>query len=329
MSAPAMAPTIATMDWSVLSAIRVQTVTQILALEASRPTFLLEDIVHSSATLLYGPAKAGKSHLVVELVTAISRGTDWHGRAVNGGRRPVLVLSSDPGSRTEYSRRFGDAVDGTVGLATPPRVGDFSSWRRMASEAADAGVGLVVLDNLYSWARQADINANAEVGAALECLDQITDAGMALLVVHHTTKGGSAPAGTHAIEASFRHLVGLKGSGELVVRGNDVPETRHQLRRDAGVTREVATAGRFGYALSGDSASSTPVAAARRNAREERVELAQALLAAAPAGLSDRALARYLVENVDGIRTESQGRSLLAKVKRLGLATAQVSSTSG
>jgi hypothetical protein len=321
-------PTVTTMDWSVLSAIRVQTVQQILAQEASRPTFLLDDVVHSSATLLYGPAKAGKSHLVVELVTAISRGTDWHGRAVHGGRRPVLVLSSDPGSRAEYSRRFGNAVDGTVGLATPPRVGDFPSWRRVASEAADAGVGLVVLDNLYSWARQADINANAEVGAALECLDEITNAGIALLVVHHTTKNSSTPAGTHAIEANFRHLVGLTGKGDLVVRGNDVAEARYRLYREEGVTRQVFEGARGADAPSVSSGGSARQAA-RRDARAQRVELARALVAAAPVGLSGRALARHLADNIQGISTESQGRTLLDKVNKIALTAAQGSSTSG
>ena len=321
-------PTVTTMDWTRVSAIRVQTVHQILTLEASRPTFLLDDLVHSSATLLYGPAKAGKSHLVVELVTAISRGTHWHGHVVHGGRRPVLVLSSDPGSRAEYSRRFGAAVDSTVGLAAPPRVGDFSSWRRVASEAADARVGLVVLDNLYSWARQADINANAEVGAALECLDEITNVGISLLVVHHTTKNSSTPAGTHAIEANFRHLVGLTGKGDLVVRGNDVPEARYRLCREGGATRQVFEGVRDADEPSVNSSGSARKVA-RRDARAQRVEQARGLVANAPVGLSERALARYLADNIEGISTESQGRTLLAKVNKIALTATQGSSTSG
>ena len=319
-----------TVNWSALSSIRVQTVAQILAQVAARPTFLLEGIVHSSATLLYGPAKAGKSHLVVELVTAISRGEGWHGHAVHGGRRPVLVLSSDPGSRAEYSRRFGASVDGTVGLATPPRVGDFSAWRHVAAEAAEAGVGLVVLDNLYSWARQADINANGEVGAALECLDEITNVGIALLVVHHTTKNAATPAGTHAIEASFRHLVHLTAGGQLILRGNDVPEIRYKLGKDGGRTTSLSPGGPSDTERSSGGSGRPSTSAARRTAREQRVQRAAELLGSAPAGLSDRALGRYLVEHIDGIRSESQGRTLLSKARSMaGQTAAEETPTAG
>jgi hypothetical protein len=316
----AAVPAARAFDWSALTAVLVQTVAQILAQEAARPTFLLEGLVHSTATLLYGPAKAGKSHLVVELVACIANGDPWHGLVVYGGRSPVLVLSSDPGSRAEYSRRFGDAVDETVGLATPPRVGEFTSWRRMAIEAKDAGVGLVVLDNLYSWARQTDINANGEVGAALECLDEITNAGIALLVVHHTTKNASTPAGTHAIEANFRHLLHLGPGGQLIVRGNDIPENRYRMTRENGRTTSLISGPIEGRGASAGGSGRSSTAEARRLARQRRVEQAAALVAAAPPGLSDRALARRLADNIDGIRSEGQGRTLLGKA-RAALAT--------
>src|SRR5687767_46937 len=77
------AGTVPVEGWTSFSAITVQTVYEILTEEASRPTFLLDELIHGRATLLYGPAKAGKTHLVVEFVTAVSRHEPWHGRQAN------------------------------------------------------------------------------------------------------------------------------------------------------------------------------------------------------------------------------------------------------
>ena len=52
-------------------------------------------------------------------------------------------------------------------------------------------------------------------------------------------------------------------------------------------------------------------------------------MATAPAGLSDRAMARYLADNIEGISTESQGRTLLGKVRNIALTATLGSSTSG
>jgi hypothetical protein len=317
---PASAPA-PLLDWATFSAIRVQTVFEILVEEASRPTFLVEELIHGRATLLYGPAKGGKSHLVVELVTAMSRGEAWHGRQANRVPERILVLSSDPGGRAEYARRFGRLVDDTVGLATPPRVGDRDGWRRTAAEALASGVGLIVLDNFYSWAREADINASAEVGAALACLDEVTEACIPLLVVHHTSKTGNSPAGVHAIEAYFRHLLLLTGEGKLTVRGNDVAPVSYRLVRWDGRTVEVLPADRRTSAareMASPSASGTRPPTKAQLRRTDKLDRAERLLEQAPAGLSLNKQHAYLVEHLDDVTTLNQAKTQVQNLRALG-----------
>ncbi len=229
------------------------------------------------------------------------------------------MLSSDPGGRGEYARRLRETVGDTVRLARPPRVGDRDAWRRTAQEALASGVGLLILDNLYSWARVADINSSADVGTALACLDKVTEVGIPLLVVHHTSKAGTSPAGVHAIEGYFRHLLHLTGDGKLTVRGNDVPGASYRLIRWEGHTVEVLDTGARRSLEGGGSGSTTaprvrpPTKAQLR--REEKLDRAERLLGEAPPGLSLSKQYQYLVAHMDGIATLDQAKTQVQNLR--------------
>src|SRR5947209_4123418 len=90
--------------WATLAAYGVRTPSDVLA-QPSEP-FVIEGILHSSLTLLYGASEIGKSQLVVSLTRALVEGRSWMGhRTVGPGR--VLLLTSDPGGVREYSERLG------------------------------------------------------------------------------------------------------------------------------------------------------------------------------------------------------------------------------
>lgn len=186
--------------WSSLSAFGVRTPGEVLAEEADRDVFLIDGILHSGLTLLYGESEVGKSHLVVSLIHPLTQGGDWMGHAVNGPAGRVLVLASDPGDVWEYARRLGSVRTEAVGVARPPGPDETPGWVELADRCLGLGVRLVVLDNLFSWASGKDVNLNAEVGQALACLDHLIDRGVAVLLVHHTPKGnGKTPSGSHSI----------------------------------------------------------------------------------------------------------------------------------
>lgn len=315
-------------DWWSFRDVPPRTVADLLAAAADAPSFLLDGLVHPSATLLTGPPKAGKSFLVMEWVEALTTGRPWHGREVLGGPRPVLILPTDPGGQLEYARRFGWGASVNVGLRNPPRPGDQSGWQRLAEDAARTGVGLVVLDNLYSYNPTAKINDNGEVGVAFAGLGELGRVDVPYLVVHHPPKGNPAGyAGTVSIEAHFRLLNYMEKDGHLTIAGNDVAAHAVQLVRGSdGRTHEIRAAD---LRTNGTTKEKSATARRRQEARESRVQEAISLLQKMPTGLSDREKARQLAAAVDGITTDSQGRTLLKNAEKFLAQTAGNGSEGG
>src|SRR3954447_17631247 len=87
------------LDWSSFRDTQPRTVMEVMNEAPDRPSWLLDGLIHPTATLLTGPPKCGKSFLVVEWSEALAGGRGWHGREVPGDPRPVLILPTDPGGR--------------------------------------------------------------------------------------------------------------------------------------------------------------------------------------------------------------------------------------
>ena len=99
------------LDWMAFRGYRPRTVVEIIADSCTASPFLLDGLVHSSANLLSGPPKAGKSLLISEWAAALATGDSWQGRAVLGGPRPVVIMPTDPWGHVEYASRFRDEWD--------------------------------------------------------------------------------------------------------------------------------------------------------------------------------------------------------------------------
>ena len=310
-----LAPPVA--DWSSWGGGCPRTAREVLAEAAGRPDFLLDGLIHPTATLLTGPPKAGKSFLVVEWVEALAKGREWHGRRVHSSA-PALILPTDPGGFDEYARRLrSDALDDVV-LAHPPKPGDLDGWQRLALYALHQGVGLVVLDNIYGYNPTANINHNGEVGVTLAGLGVLARAGVPYLAVHHPPKGGHAGyAGATSIEAHFRHLVYMDKAGRLTIGGNDGTGSSLQLVRGSDGRTTAA-----GQSVARTNGGKVSLPSSRQATRERQVQQAVHLLAQMPDGLPGREEARLLVGAVDNINTEGKARTLreLAKT-RLAQAT--------
>jgi hypothetical protein len=168
------------------------------------------------------------------------------------------------------------------------------------------------LDNLYSYNPTAKITDNGEVGITLAGLTELGRRGIAYLVVHHPPKGVTGYAGTTSIEAHFRHLLYMGKGGRLDIGGNEAASGALRLTRgDDGRTVQVKAVEQQAGGADGPRTSGT--ARDRQAARQRRVKQAIEELAKMPPGMSDRAQARRLAEVIDGISSESQGRTLRNK----------------
>lgn len=302
--------------WASLTAFGVRTPAQVLAAEADRSVFLIDGILHSGLTLLYGASEVGKSHLVVSFTQAVVQGRDWMGHRVNGGPGSVLILAADPGDVWEYARRIGAVGTDGVGVARPPAPDDAHLWTALADKCHRLDVRMVVVDNLFSWASTKDVNINADVGQALACLDPLMDRGVAALLVHHTPKSNSrTPAGSHSILAKARHAIRLDGPS-MTVHGNAVAETVYPIARLDG---RITAVGDGSFSASRDAGIPAKKPHRPRPDRDAQQREALVVLSSLPeTEWSGRGMAVAIIGKVDRIQTVGQARELVNYMKLSG-----------
>lgn len=172
-----------------------RTIRQVLADEPQADRFLIDGLLHTKITLLWGKSKVGKSVLVRALIAALLNGSpEFLGRPVLGKVRRVLVITTDSGGEHEY----GEALARLLGGDQHDRVlvQDWSAnpWTEYDEEelrrVMDGGeIDLVVLDNLQGALRPGEsVNDDAQVRTYTDLLRRVDRAGPACLLVHHCSE---------------------------------------------------------------------------------------------------------------------------------------------
>lgn len=228
--APFPCDTVGESSWgeSVLESLGLHTLDHWQRAFAGTPAWLVDGIIHSSLTLLYGEPKTGKSRLVCSLTRALVSGDDWFGHRLRRDVQRVLILTADPGGLREYTDRLSDLKPKQVVTGAPPSAKNPGAWADLAGSLYASQIGLVVVDNLASWAPGVDWTEFGQTGPAFECLMQLDASGVPVLVVHHKPRSSKNPAGSVAVEGRFRHLLRLTQT-TLTAYGNQAPEINYVI----------------------------------------------------------------------------------------------------
>lgn len=148
-------------------------------------------------TLFVGLWKAGKTTLLTHVFRDLKTGGGLIGTSV-GGARVLLVTEEGPTLWTQ--RRDALGLGGIVDVLIRPFMTkpDHAAWRRFLDHltglVASRGYDLVVFDTLSNLWPVMNENDAGEVGAALMPLRVLSDAGPALMLIHHPRKGGGEEA---------------------------------------------------------------------------------------------------------------------------------------
>lgn len=220
-----------------------ETVDEILDQLDGAPPFIVDGLISTEATLLYGQPKAGKGFLSLSLVHALVTGESaWLGRALRGGPYSVAIGVTDPGGKRETATRLGSL--GVRGDRV--RVLDIrpdTDWTEVARSLVGLGVNVFILDNMLgALPSGADVRQASDTRPVTDVLTRLVDVGVAVIAVHHEGKlnvdGRSGGAmGSQQLTAWPRSILKLSntsGSRALKVSGNHV-ET-HTMRLDLTVT---------------------------------------------------------------------------------------------
>src|SRR5262249_46301578 len=118
------------------------------------PPFVVDGIIHSTMTLIYGQTCSGKSTLAGALAVALANEeTEFLGRAVTLGCGQVGIIVGDPGGANEYRRRIKDYLNpgARVWIDSPYRPTQPATWAELQNAAELRGYTFLIVDNLSSF----------------------------------------------------------------------------------------------------------------------------------------------------------------------------------
>ncbi|MEU4233388.1 AAA family ATPase [Nonomuraea sp. NPDC026600] len=200
--------------------------------------FVIDGLVSSAGTLVYGQPKAGKSVIITQLAHALANGEPFLGAPINKPHS-VAVALSDAGAWPEFISRYTtlDPTFRNVISLTEPRGYDLERSLEKAE--------ILIVDNLDGLLPpDADLNNRHTVKPTLERLTKLVQYGMPVVLVHHASKPGlgkgKTPIGSQFITSWPRHILYLEINGQgagthrLTARGNHVPDTVYRLTLEDG-----------------------------------------------------------------------------------------------
>ncbi|TNH21440.1 hypothetical protein FHG89_31625 [Micromonospora orduensis] len=198
-------------------------------LDDMTPSFVIEGLIHSDATMITGKPKAGKTNLTARMVSAIANQEEtFLGKKVNQHGN-VMIVCTDPGEAKKWGRRsFHYGCDSRVFVA------DFAcaDWNFIVPEVTEMKPALFVFDNILG-ATEGNSNQAEGANEVLMNLDKIIANGVPVVALHHSGKDymdytPRGPMGHTKYAAWMRHNVDVLKSGDqtlnLGISGNDTPE---------------------------------------------------------------------------------------------------------
>ena len=192
---------------------------------AGNVKWVVPDLVYGGGvTLLSGPPKKGKSTLLAQMAQSRFTGDDFIDLPVRQG--PTLLLTEEGeypfvyrwARAAQAAENAGQVFDALLLGDVVKDIGKRPAWRQVLDgirwwcKGYDAP--LVIIDTLAQWAGIEDENDASEATKAIGLVDAIAhETGAAIVLVHHTRKGGGS--GGEAIRGSSAILATVGVSMEL------------------------------------------------------------------------------------------------------------------
>ncbi len=228
---------------------RTYSLAECVEIASQSEPFLVQDLVCSTVTLLYGEPLAGKSSLGLTLAISLVTGDPFLGRPPAREIGRVVVLTTEVDGVQECGRRASEVLGARVHDVwwdvVPIHALDADGWERLAEELGPDRATFVILDNLTGVV-QGSLNDDASVRTVFDGLRRLTARGAIVLVLAHISEKSSErgkstkPLGSTAISAAARWRVRIDRQGDdrlrLTCDGNAAQRVVLTLARGAIAT---------------------------------------------------------------------------------------------
>lgn len=216
------------------------TLGELLAAERTPRGHLLSPWLREGESLMvYAPTGCGKSMLVLSLAIAIAGGGSVLGWKAPKPRKVLIVDGEMPeddttdrarclmGGIEELDREAaGQNLRIISQQAQPiecvfPNLSDPEGQEWILKEAMRHNAELVILDNFSTLAECSDENSSASFNGIIRFLKRMKQAGIGVLLVHHSGKGAKAETyrGSSRLATTFEVIIGLAPDEETREEG--------------------------------------------------------------------------------------------------------------
>lgn len=152
--------------------------------------FVIDGLITTGATLLYGEPNAGKSLMAAGIVASLVTGEPFLGREVKGTRK-VAVCWSDDRAPAEYGKRItpllpeGSTDD--VMFYCMPIMRSVEQWQRLYDQVTNDGCDFVIFD-VMTQIIDGDANDGPPVAKFFDGVRRFTRDGIPALVITHSSE---------------------------------------------------------------------------------------------------------------------------------------------
>jgi len=182
------------------------------------PTFLIDDLLPASAlAAVYGPAKLGKTFVVLDMALSVASGRPFFGHQVRKGTVVYVIGEGRTGMGQRWRAwKAAHGVSYGVRFHVLPRAVQLLEPRHMVEfrkelDLLDEAPALVVFDTLARCFVGGEENSARDMGLAVNALDALKEqTGATVLVVHHTNRAGEEERGSGSLRGAVDTMMALK-----------------------------------------------------------------------------------------------------------------------
>jgi hypothetical protein len=192
--------------------------------------FLVDGLICTTTTVVYGAPNQGKTRLMGSLVASINAGSmKWLGRELTRPVSSIVICAADAGSLEQYVNLIREAAPEPQPAVTFRNVGPMrgpETWTELYASVMQDNPDLVIIDPLTRIVH-GSLNEDTAINAVFDGIKPFETAAVPVVLVAHSSlkvnmrgQRQHGPAGSFAIEANGRWFISLyqEGNGDLNLR---------------------------------------------------------------------------------------------------------------
>jgi KaiC/GvpD/RAD55 family RecA-like ATPase len=192
--------------------------------------WVIDGLICPYINTLSGQPKVGKSTFATQVALAVINQTPFLGREIHAKSTKVAWMGFDSGWVRELKSRCGDNAKNSILMQKGMTNLNPSHWGELGQYLSEKDIGLLVIDHLYGFAGDLNLNESQEANKVINCLNAINSQwGIPILLIAQATKNNHSGGMAHSniLKSSARVLLEMSGTARggkrrITINGNEV-----------------------------------------------------------------------------------------------------------